>query len=412
MNRKTVNAWCLYDFGNSAFAVIFVTVFGAYYSDAVVGEARGDRLWGYIGSISMGLVALSAPLMGGIADHAGVRKRMLAIYTTIAIITTLCFSFIHEGSVWLGFALGILANFAFEGGTVFYNSYLPVIAPPSHQGRVSARGFAVGYAGSLLTLGVGAWLALQGNFTGVWLTVGIVWVIGATPAFLFLPRDEPTGMSVPAAAARGVKQTLDTWKDVLGMRNMRRFLLAYFFYMDGVNTIIFFAAVYATKEIGMEIGESTALFAMVQLTALVGSILMAGPCDRNGPRWAVLRTLIWWIFVVALAMITGTPTLSWSREAFWLVAGLAGLGLGSIQASSRALMSHLVPSGREAEFFGFYALCGKTGAVIGPALLVWVSDWIGSLRLALITVVISCLIGLFFLMRVRDPQSDSSSTFQ
>jgi len=408
MDRRTVRSWCFYDFGNSAFAVIFVTVYAAYYADGVaLDKATGQEWWGRLVSTSMALVALSSPLMGGIADHAGVRKRMLALYTGIGVLTTLGFAFVGEGALLLGFVLGVMANTAFEGGIVFYNSYLPVIAPPERHGRVSAHGFAIGYVGSLLALGVGAWLATKGLIKGVWILVSLQWALGALPALLFLPHDERTGIGVFRAAAMGVRQTVETWKRVAGMRNLRRFLIGYFFYMDGVNTVIVFAAVYAKTELGFGTAESIVLFAMVQLTALIGSMLMAGPSDLHGPRWAVVRTLGWWIFVVVLAILTGDPRFPWNKEAFWLIAGLAGLGLGSIQACSRALMSHLVPKGSEAEFFGFYALCGKTGAIAGPLLLTGLGTLLGSLRLGLISVLAFYSIGLYLVLRVKDPRDAS-----
>jgi len=405
MDRRTVRSWCFYDFGNSAFAVIFVAVYNAYYANKVAPTGTaGETWWGWLVATSMALVALSAPLMGGVADHAGVRKRMLALYTAIGVLATLGFTFVGEGALILGFLLGIVANVAFEGGIVFYNSYLPVIAPPSHHGRISARGFAIGYAGSLLALGLGAWLAFRGWFHGVWVVVAVQWTLGTVPAMLHLPPDRKTGMRVVEAAMRGLKETAQTWKRVAGMKNLRRFLLGYFFYMDGVHTVITFAAVYATKELDFGVGESTALFGMVQVTALFGSMLMARPSDVHGPRWAVVRTLWWWILVVVLAMATGDPRFVYAKESFWIVAGLAGLGLGSIQASSRAMMSHLVPKGREAEFFGFYALCGKTGAIAGPLALIGLNALLGSLRLGLISVLAFYAIGLWLVLRVEDPR--------
>ena len=271
---------------------------------------------------------------------------------------------------------------------------------------MSAHGFAIGYAGSLLALGLGAWLAHRGWIDGVWFVVAIQWALGAAPALLFLPADRKTGVGVIDAAGRGVAQTVQTIRRVAGMRNLRRFLIGYFFYMDGVNTVIVFAAVYAKTELGVGAAEAIVLFAMVQLTALVGSMIMAGPSDRHGPRWAVVRTLAWWMFVVVLAMATGDPRFPWNKEAFWMVAGLAGLGLGSIQACSRALMSHLIPEGSEAEFFGFYALCGKTGAIAGPLLLTGVGALLGSLRMGLVTVVAFYAIGLWLVLRVEDPKRE------
>jgi UMF1 family MFS transporter len=278
-----------------------------------------------------------------------------------------------------------------------------VIAPASHHGRISAHGFAIGYVGSLLALGAAAAFAHMGWIHAVWIMVAAQWAIGAIPALRYLPGDAPTGMSVTSAALTGLQQTLDTLKRVWGMRNLRRFLLGYFLYMDGVNTVITFAAVYASTELGFGATESIAMFAMVQFTALVGSLLMAGPSDRRGPRWVVMQSLVWWTIVVVLAIVSGAEGFAWRKPAFWIIAGLAGLGLGCIQAASRAFMSHLIPRGREAEFFGFYALCGKTGAILGPILLVGVGALLGSLRLGLVSVVAFLTLGYLLVRGVRDP---------
>jgi len=344
-------------------------------------------------STSMLAVAVSAPFTGGIADHAGVRKRMLLAYTSLAVLAVLGFSTVREGTVLWGFALGVVANFAFEGGIVFYNAYLPDIAPPTHHGRISARGFAVGYVGSLVALGVAAPLAAHDLVDWVWIAMGAQWMLAALPAFLVLPPDRGGEMTVLQAARHGLRRTLDTWKDVAGMRELRLFLIAYFFYMDGVNTVITFAAVYASETLGFEMAELIGLLAMVQVTALVGSMVMGGPTDKKGPLWSVRLLLVWWILVVVSAAFVQSAGL------FWGVAGLAGLGIGGIQAASRALMSRLIPDGREAELFGFYALCGKTGAIVGPVTFGLLSTW--SQRGAVLSVALFYIVGLLLLRRLR-----------
>lgn len=395
MNRKTIGAWCLYDFGNSAFAVLFPLMYGTFYAEHVVGGTAGTSWWSYAGSLSMALVALSAPFMGGIADHAGVRKRMLMLYTAVGVGAVLAFTRIEPGMVWAGFLLAVVANFAFEGGIVFYNAYLPDIAPPSHHGRVSARGFAVGYFGSLIALAVAAPIAGWGLMDFVWIALALQWALAAVPAFSFLPWDKRTGMTVRHAATVGVRKTMATWKSVLGMPDLRRFLLAYFFYMDGVNTVIWFAGVYASATLGFENAELILMFGLVQIAALIGSLLMGGPTDRMGPRWTVRRVLLWWIFVVVAVYFTTSKTV------FWIVAACAGLGIGSIQASSRALMSRLIPDGREAELFGFYALCGKTGAIMGPLVFGAITVALGGQRPAVLSIAAFYVVGFVLLGRVK-----------
>jgi UMF1 family MFS transporter len=402
-DRRTVWAWCLYDFGNSSFAVLFASMFSVYYKDEIVrpAGAPADLCWGLTIASSMLIVALSAPFVGGIADHTGRRKRLLAAYTAMGVLAVLALLAVRPGGhavVLVASLVAALANVAFEGGLVFYNAYLPDIAAPSHRGRVSAMGFAVGYVGSLLALAV-AWPALRaGSWGWLWIAIAVQWAVFAVPAFRVLPRDRPTGLGLWAAARQGMRQTGRTLRDVWGMRDLRRFLIAYFVYMDGVITVVFFAASYATETLHFQPEEVLGMLAIVQVTALVGSVVMGPPTDRFGPRWAVRLLLVWWVGVAVAAWLVE------DQGAFLVVAGLAGLGLGSIQAASRALMARLIPHGRESEMFGFYALCGKTGSILGPVTFGLVSAATGgNQRPAVLAVGAFYLVGLLLLRGGREP---------
>jgi UMF1 family MFS transporter len=398
MDRRVVRAWCLYDFGNSAFAMLFPAIFSVVYTDAIVGNEahEGDRWLGYLVSTSMLAVALLAPFLGGVADHAGVTKRMLGVFTTLGVLTVLSWSLLGPGDVLAGFALGVLAQVAFEAGIVFYNAYLPRIAPAGHQGRVSAYGFAVGYVGSLVALGLSALLLGAGApLAWVWAALAAQWTLAALPAFRVLPPDQRGALPLREAAARGVAGTWRALKDVARTPPLRWFLLGYFFYMDGVETVVIFAGTYAKSTLGFSTRELLGLFALVQLTALVGSLALAKPTDVRGPRFTVRLTLLWWVLVVVGAHHAA------SKAAFWVVGGLAGLGLGAVQSASRAMMSRLVPPGREAAMFGFMALCGRTGSIVGPLLFGWVAVSTGDQRLAVLCVVPLYALGLVLVSLVR-----------
>jgi len=399
--RRTVWAWCLYDFGNSSFAVLFASMYSVYFTTEIVGPTGGpaDALWSITIAGSMLLVAISAPFVGGIADHTGRRKRLLGLYTLFGIAAVLSLTLVEPGGtsmVVLGMVLAMLANVGFEGGLVFYNAYLPDIAPPERRGRVSALGFAVGYAGSLLALII-AWPLVEREWWGLmWVAIAVQWAIFAVPTFRRLPADKPTGMGMFTAAKTGFSQTLGTSKDVWGMPDLRRFLIAFFVYMDGVITVVFFAARYATETLHFSLVKTLGMLAIVQITALVGSLVMGPPTDKLGPRWTVRIMLVWWMGVALAAFVAE------SQGFFLVVAGLAGLGLGSIQAASRAFMARLIPAGRESELFGFYALCGKTGSILGPVTFGVVTLLTGSQRPAVLAVGVFYLIGLLLLQGVSD----------
>jgi len=397
MDRRVVRAWCLYDFGNSAFAMLFPAFFSVFYVDHIVGNehGEGDRWLGYLVSTAMVSVALLAPFLGGVADHAGVRKRMLGVFTLLGIAAVLSWAVLEPGDVGLGYALGALGMVAFEAAIVFYNAYLPRIAPPDYQGRVSAWGFAVGYVGSLVALGIAALLLQSGILALVWVALAVQWLSAALPAFLRLPPDASTGVTLRQAASRGVRGTWKALVDVARTPHLRWFLLGYFFYMDGVETVVVFAGSYAKKTLGFSTVELLGMFALVQLTALAGSLLLARATDVRGPRFTVRLTLLWWVLVVIGAHYAPT------KLAFWFVAGAAGLGLGAVQSASRAMMGRLAPVGREAEMFGFMALCGRTGSILGPLLFGYIAAETDDQRLAVLSVVPLYAIGLIFITWVR-----------
>jgi UMF1 family MFS transporter len=399
--RRTIVAWTLYDFANSAVAAIVVaTIFPRYYAEVVVGNAdgRGDFWWGLVNSATMILVAVSSPVLGGIADHAGVRKPFFFGFTAVSVVATALLAGIGPGMAVRGFALAVTALVGYEAAFVYYNSYLPRIAPPDRVGRVSAAGFAVGYAGSLVAFLAAYPFAARGLIWACFLTTAAQFALFALPAFITLPRDVRAPMGLGAAMARGVQETLATLREIARRSErtaMRRFLLAYLIYEDGVNTVIAFAAIFAGKTLGFSFVETIYLFIVVQLTALVGSAAWARTTDTRGPKFVVRYTLVQWTAVTVLAFFVQ------EKSHFWVIAVLAGTGLGAIQAASRAFMATLVPSGREAEFFGFYSLVGKTGAVFGPLVFGGLSVLLaGNQRAAIVAVGLFFVVGLILLTRV------------
>ena len=400
--RRTIVAWTLYDFANSAFAAIVLsTIYPAYYAGAVVGNAdgRGDFWWGAAVSTAMIIGALTSPALGGVADHAGARKRFFVGFSVVCIVATALMATVGHGAAVWGWTLGVIGIVTFEAAIVYYNAYLPLIAPPEKLGRVSAAGFAVGYAGSLVAFVVAYPFAAAQAYWGCFVSAAALFAVCALPSFIVLPSDAGHATPLGEAARRGIRQVRETLGEILGAderRQMRRFLAAYLIYEDGVNTVITFAGVFAAKTLGFSFTEIIVLFMIVQLAALAGSAAWAVPTDRRGPRFVVRATLVQWALVTVAAFFVV------EKWHFWLVALLAGTGLGAIQAASRTFMATLIPGGREAEFFGFYALVGKTGAIFGPLVFGGVS-WLlaGNQRAAIVAVGSFFVIGFVLLLRVQ-----------
>ena len=417
--RRIIVAWTLYDFANSAFAAIVLsTIYPAFYAGVVVGnaEGRGDFWWGAAVSTAMVIGALTSPLLGGVADHAGARKPFLVGFSLAAIAATALMATVGAGMVLWGWALAVMGIVAYEAAVVYYNSYLPRIAEPERLGRVSAAGFAVGYAGSLVAFAAAYPFAARHAYGGCFLAAAALFLVFALPAFLILPADARRPASLAAAATRGASETLATLRESLrdpARTQMRRFLAAYLIYEDGVNTVVTFAGVFAAKTLGFSFTEIIALFMVVQLTALLGAAAWARPTDSRGPRFVVTVNLVQWAIVTVAAYFVA------GKAHFWIVAVLAGTGLGAIQAASRTFMATLVPAGREAQFFGFYSLVGKTGAIFGPLVFGGVSRLLsGNQRAAIVAVGLFFVVGLILLTRVsaggptagaREPQTAARS---
>jgi UMF1 family MFS transporter len=397
--RRTIVAWLLYDFANSAYvAVIPATVYSKYYALAVVGNehGEGDFWWGVAVTASMAIVAVASPPLGAIADHAGVRKRFLGVLTYLSVAATALMATVGPGDVLWGLVLVVVATVGFEGAIVYYNAYLPELADPGHQGRLSAYGFAAGYAGSALALAAALPFALRDRYGGAFLTAAVLFGVFAFPAMRYLPPDRPGGVAVGDAVGVGFREARETLRQILRLPDLRAFLLAYLFFEDGINTVVFFSSVFAGHTLGFSTPEVIGLYFVVQLSALAGAWLWARPIDTWGPRAVVMITLVQWCLVVVAAYLVST------KGQFYTVAILAGTGLGAVQAAARALMASLIPRGREAAMFGFYSLCGKTAAIMGPLIFGATSRLTGgNQRVAILAVGVMFVVGLAVLSRVR-----------
>jgi UMF1 family MFS transporter len=403
MDKKKVGAWALFDFANSVYPAVMTTaVFPLFYVGIVVGNDAGQGDWWYGRAISLSalIVASWAPLLGAIADRGGGRKKFMLFYVGLCLVGVSMMSTLEVGMVVRGFILFVVANVGFESALVFYNAYLPEIAPPEKQGWVSGLGFGVGYLGSAIGLLMILPFARDERWEVVWFLVAGFFLIFSLPAFFFLPADKKGDMTVPEAARWGLTHFKTIVGEVWRQRELRNFLFAFFFYIDGVLTIIVMAGLVATQTFGFDQTDTIVLFLIVQFSALIGAFALAKPTDRWGPKKVLNVVLVVWIMVSVSAFFIQDPNV------FYAMAVFAGLALGSVQAASRSFMASLIPAGREAEMFGFYALCGRTSSVLGPALfgyLALVND--GNQRPGFLMLAGLFVLGLFLLQRVKDPRA-------
>jgi UMF1 family MFS transporter len=406
-NRGRIFAWTLFDFGNTAFSVIIVTViYSTYFTDHVAGGK--SSLWGLAVSLSMISAALISPPLGAAADYSRNRKRFLLFFTLLCVVCTALMTFVDTGMATTGVLLFVLANLGFEGGLVFYDAFLPALTSKKNYGRVSGYGFAMGYVGALaILLLVGLMLPPDSDpsyyptIRQTFLLAAGFFLIFSFPLFLIVPEPPQSHPRRASYILEGIRTSARTFRSLFihgESPAVARFLIAFFLYNDGVLTIIAFAAIFAKHILMMSLTETIAFFAVVQTSAIIGSVVFGIITDKIGPRKTITITLYLWIAITIAAFFVQ------SKEIFYVVAFAAGIAVGSSQSASRTLMALLTPRDREAEYFGFYnGLCGKASAVAGPMIYGLVAD-VTDERSASLAISVFFVAGLILLQGVKEPE--------
>ena len=408
-SRKTIYSWGLFDFANTGFYVVMITfVFPVFFTN-VLAEGS-EAYWGRTLALSMLITALIGPLLGSIADASGRKKLFLGVFTTMSVLATIgLFGASGPAMLWPAIILIILANVGFEGGTIFYDAFLPEIATEKDYARVSALGWAIGYAGSFVTLIAILPILTSDPLTNVatrstFLIAAGIFALFSLPLFFNVKeRSEPSTPSRKISIGEGYRRVRETIRHIRNYRDVARFLAAFFFYNDGILTVILMASIFMNETLGFDMTQQIIFFMIVQGSALIGSLLFGRVSDRLGPRTTILITLVIWIGVVLAAYFVESAT------GFFVIGGIAGLALGSSQSTSRTFMALLTPQEKKTEFFGFYdGFFGKASAVIGPFAFGELAVTIGQ-RPAMLIISVMFVIGAILLLRVRDIRPGSLS---
>lgn len=397
--NKQSFGWMMYDFANSAFTTIIVTVvYSAYFmGTVVVGDVGlGEMLWGRAVGISMTLVALSAPIMGAIADYSRSKKKFLFINTYLAIIFTALLYFVGEGQVLRGMIFFIIANFGFNSANVFYDAFLPEVASPDTMGKVSGYGWAIGYVGGLLSLILSMFI-IKINVRLVFPMIAVHFFIFSIFTFVWVKE-----IRLPSKRTNYFKtayrRVFSSIKNMKSYPQLIKFILSYFIYNDGIATVIVFAAIYGQKRFGMSTNDMLMYFIYAQFTSILGSAVFGWLTDRKGTKTSLSISILVWIAVVVWAFFCR------SANEYYLVGLLAGLAIGSSQANSRTMLSQLTPIEKQAEFFGFYTLTGRLSSIIGPILYGWISYKTGDIRYAILSLLFFFVAGWILLQFVDEKQ--------
>ena len=405
-SKRQVFAWCLYDFANSSFATIILTVaYGVFFKETICGGGgRGDFFWGLSLSLAYGFAAIAAPILGALSDETGSRKKFLMIMTLLCIFSTALLYFLEAGMVLTGMILFILGFFGFAVGNVFYNSFLLDISNSKTVGRISGFGWALGYLGGLATLGLFyPWISTN-RLRISFLLTALFFLIFSLPIFIFFKsRQIPSRESFYNSLKKSFHSIRQTRREIADHKELIKFLIAYFFYNDGLSTVITFSSLYAHSTLQMTMQEITVLFFFLQITAFIGAFISGFFVDRFGAKKTILGTLSIWIFTVLGTYYVQTKT------GFLIISLIAGLGLGSAQSASRSFVALETPISKVGEFFGFFAIFTKFSSILGPLFFGLASHLLQSQRKAILTVLAFFIVGACLLFRVREKEITENS---
>ena len=407
-NKRAVWSWAFYDWANSAYSTtvmagFFPLFFKEYWADPH-NPSQSTFYLGMANSIASMVVAALAPLLGSVADQGSAKKKFLTFFAFLGVIMTGGLWMVAQGNWQMAVLFYVIATIGFASGNVFYDALLPGLASEERVDAVSSLGFGLGYLGGGLLFLVNVFMYLKPEIFGIpdgataiklsFLSVAVWWAVFTIPLILFVPEPKNyENIDFNNAIRMGWVQLVQTFKEIRNMKVVGTFLLAYWFYIDGVDTIIRMAVDY-----GMSLnfpGESLIIaLLIVQFVAFPAALIYGWLASKIGTKTAIMVGIIAYSFITFLGYFM---TEAWH---FYVLAILIGLFMGGIQALSRSLYTRIIPPDKSAEFFGFYNMLGKFAAIIGPALMGTIALVTGSARLSILSILLLFILGAFFLNKV------------
>ncbi|MEJ2503126.1 MAG: MFS transporter [Gemmatimonadota bacterium] len=412
LHRRELRSWAMYDWANSAFATTIMAAVLPIYYVQVAGSTLPSNValsyWAYTTAIALAIIVVASPVLGAVADYLGAKKLVLGAFMGLGVAATFGLGFVGEGDWVLASVFFILGNIGFTGSIVFYASLLPHIARDDELDRVAAGGWAVGYVGGGLLLIINAVMIVRPDWFGLpdqasasraaFASVAVWWAVFSLPLFRHVPepprRIEPSEAALGLGPVRiGFRRLGQTIREIGQYRQLALFLAAFFFYSDGIGTIIKLATAYGSQ-IGLGTESLIGALLVVQFVGVPFTFAFGALADRIGAKRGIMIALV----VYALISVFGYfVTTAWH---FWVLAFAVGMVQGGAQSLSRGLFASMIPRTRSSEFFAFFSVFEKMAGILGPLVFGVASQVTGTGRFGILAIVVFFILGMTLLRRV------------
>jgi len=421
-NKKVINAWTFYDWANSSyplvitaaiFPIFYVTVTSTFSPDGKLitdmvslfgRQFKNTELYDYVVALSFIIVSITAPVLSGIADYSGNKKRFMQFFCYLGSLSCASLYFFHADHLFFGLLSILLASVGFWGSLVFYNAYLPEIAEPKDHDRISAKGFSMGYIGSAILLIINLVLVKVFNMPARWSFVSVAawWAGFAQITFARLPNNVYGRKTEGNVIFKGFKELYHVWTELKEIKRLKRFLASFFIYSMGVQTVMLIAVMFAKKEIvGMEDSNLIISVLLIQFVGVGGAVLFSRLSKWIGNIKALGISIFIWI-----GICIGTYKFVYTPNDFYVVAALVGLVMGGIQSLSRSTYSKLLPETEDhASYFSFYDVCEKIGIVIGMFSFGLIEGMTGGMRNSILALITFFILGFVILLTIPKEKS-------
>ena len=408
-NKKSIYSWALYDWANSAYATtvmagFFPLFFKSYYSahsDVTVSTAQ----LGFANSISSLIIVLMAPLLGAIADKASLKKRFLFIFAYLGIVMSLALSFVSQGDWQMATFIYVLANIGFMGSNTFYDALLPSVSNEKSVDFISGLGFAFGYLGGGILFSINVWMLQDFNSFGFineaeaikasFISVAVWWALFSLPLLIYVKETPKKDINTKTAILDGYLQLKNTFSKIKKLKGLLLFLIAYWLYIDGVDTIIRMAVDYGMA-LGFNSKDLILALLIVQFVGFPATLVFA----KIAQLWDT-KKMLYVAIGIYLFIIFWATRMNESYE-FYILASLIALVQGGVQALSRSYYSKMIPQIHTAEFFGFYNFLGRFAAILGPLLIAFIALFTQNSRLSIASISIFFILGAILLYFVDE----------